>query len=327
MSKNLDCAIVRDLLPSYVDGITSEITNHAIEEHLNDCEECSTMLRNMKEPESVKASPKVEVDYLKKVRHRSTLSSIIISITLLLLGISLLMYRFFYIGTKARATDFDFSIQVTDNNLTLNATAKSSTSAISRVVFSESAGIVNVTVYTVPKIFFNSSTYSKEYNAHETVASVRYDDLFLWWEGVAIHPTAAKLYAAVNPYIGNMPANNKIANIIGVSEQFGPYTNELQTSKEPYGWTLDLEVTIDQDDETNAKQIMATDSRLMLATIENLGYVTWKYKTDAGTQVYTVTAKDASDYVGGDIKLFSQSPADLQFILKNYSIVWSSTIY
>ena len=43
-----DCKIIRDLFPSYIDGLTNETTNQYIEEHLKDCEDCKKALENMK---------------------------------------------------------------------------------------------------------------------------------------------------------------------------------------------------------------------------------------------------------------------------------------
>lgn len=41
---NLRCEIIQDLLPLYHDGVTSQITNQAIETHLSQCEGCSLEL-------------------------------------------------------------------------------------------------------------------------------------------------------------------------------------------------------------------------------------------------------------------------------------------
>ena len=45
MSDKLRCEIVQDLLPSYVDGLTSDETNEAIKDHLADCVSCRDMYR------------------------------------------------------------------------------------------------------------------------------------------------------------------------------------------------------------------------------------------------------------------------------------------
>ncbi len=46
-----DCEIVRDLLPLYVDEICSEKSRELVDEHLQECGECSEMLRKLKKTE------------------------------------------------------------------------------------------------------------------------------------------------------------------------------------------------------------------------------------------------------------------------------------
>ena len=46
--KNKDCELVKDLLPSYVDGLTSDETNEFIESHVKECPECKALLNDMK---------------------------------------------------------------------------------------------------------------------------------------------------------------------------------------------------------------------------------------------------------------------------------------
>ncbi len=38
MERRLDCAIVKDLLPLYVEGMVSNVSKESIEEHLKSCE-------------------------------------------------------------------------------------------------------------------------------------------------------------------------------------------------------------------------------------------------------------------------------------------------
>ena len=44
----MKCEIIRDLLPSYIDGLTSAESNEVIEEHLQECRECREYLEDMK---------------------------------------------------------------------------------------------------------------------------------------------------------------------------------------------------------------------------------------------------------------------------------------
>lgn len=70
MKNELSCEIVRDLLPSYVDKLTSPQTNEAVEGHLTGCAQCRAVYAQMTgaEPEPASDSEQREVDYLKKVR-------------------------------------------------------------------------------------------------------------------------------------------------------------------------------------------------------------------------------------------------------------------
>ena len=50
MKNDLTCEVVQDLLPSYVDGLTSDVSNQAVEQHLKTCESCRKLYREMQEP-------------------------------------------------------------------------------------------------------------------------------------------------------------------------------------------------------------------------------------------------------------------------------------
>ncbi len=88
MNKNMDCRIIQDLLPSYVDGLTSDYTNQVIEEHMKQCEPCKEMLERMQEPEKHIDSIEKEVDYMKKVRSRMSrlLITALIAVAFLIIG-------------------------------------------------------------------------------------------------------------------------------------------------------------------------------------------------------------------------------------------------
>ena len=45
----IPCAIIKDLLPLYIDGLTSEETNALVEEHLAECDGCRLTYQVMKD--------------------------------------------------------------------------------------------------------------------------------------------------------------------------------------------------------------------------------------------------------------------------------------
>lgn len=44
----IDCNIIRDLLPLYIDNLTSEQSNKTVEKHIEECEECRIMFNTLK---------------------------------------------------------------------------------------------------------------------------------------------------------------------------------------------------------------------------------------------------------------------------------------
>ena len=73
MKNDLTCAVVRDLLPSYVEGLTSDETNTAVERHLSACPDCMARKNAMAAPAepAETAEQSREVDYLKTVKRKS----------------------------------------------------------------------------------------------------------------------------------------------------------------------------------------------------------------------------------------------------------------
>ncbi len=59
--------------------------------------------------------------------------------------------------------------------------------------------------------------------------------------GDLISSLANELYRARNPYIGDASADGRLSGTLGISRELGSFKNELQTSGEPYGWTLNFE--------------------------------------------------------------------------------------
>jgi len=89
----LKCNIVKDLLPSYIDGLTSEESNQEISEHIENCTDCNNVYVKMQEPVSIdKPAENNKIDFLKKVKQKSTRRiTIIISIIILLTIVYIVM--------------------------------------------------------------------------------------------------------------------------------------------------------------------------------------------------------------------------------------------
>lgn len=67
MSK-LSCNVIRDLLPTYLDGICSEESKLLVEEHLADCEKCKAFVKEIHVQETKADSSGEQVHYFKKAK-------------------------------------------------------------------------------------------------------------------------------------------------------------------------------------------------------------------------------------------------------------------
>lgn len=72
MKSKIPCDVIKDLLPLYVDGLVSENTGREVESHIDECVECSNVLKSMQNPESsVTEEEEKEIKFLRKNRRRN----------------------------------------------------------------------------------------------------------------------------------------------------------------------------------------------------------------------------------------------------------------
>lgn len=72
-----ECNVIKDLLPLYIDNLVSEDTKNYVEAHVNECEECSNMIKIMKDINNKKIEEeanedKIELNHLKKYKRKMT---------------------------------------------------------------------------------------------------------------------------------------------------------------------------------------------------------------------------------------------------------------
>ena len=92
MKKEIECKVVEDLLFGYVDKTLNNESKKIVENHLKDCKECKEKLNEILEEN--KQNEKIqqrEIDYLKKIKTKSRIKSILIAIGIIIL-ILLLLY-------------------------------------------------------------------------------------------------------------------------------------------------------------------------------------------------------------------------------------------
>ncbi|PKM50454.1 MAG: hypothetical protein CVV02_10965 [Firmicutes bacterium HGW-Firmicutes-7] len=87
MKKELTCSIVQDLLPNYIEKLTSDDTNIAIEEHLDTCEDCKEAYEQMVDDiDNIEKIPVIELKFLKKVKRTRLLAAVLCVVLTLVLS-------------------------------------------------------------------------------------------------------------------------------------------------------------------------------------------------------------------------------------------------
>jgi len=103
----MKCEIIKDLLPSYIDGLTSSESNLEIEEHLNNCPQCKEIFEQMKAEVRVENTEynKEKIRPFKKL-NRKVLKAVLITLTVCTLAVVSYLY-FFGFGWKVNSDDMN----------------------------------------------------------------------------------------------------------------------------------------------------------------------------------------------------------------------------
>lgn len=112
MNEKKECKIVQDLLPNYIEKVTTEETNSYIEGHLKTCEECQKVYSSM--TESLNTKPTVEekeVRYMKKFHKQLKVLKIILLVIVLFFVFSIgrKTYILCSLGSKWEETEKQLS--------------------------------------------------------------------------------------------------------------------------------------------------------------------------------------------------------------------------
>ncbi len=306
MINHIDCEIIQDLLPSYIDGLTCEKTNAVIEEHLAGCEKCRKVLASMKgaseEIPEITREDKKAIDFLKKNKKRNRRILIGSIVSALLLVLIIMAVRVFAIGTKNAPDWMVVNLNVSNNLLEFTAMPTGSGNAVASLTYIEEDGVVTIQARTVLVSPLHKGTLDGNYTASEPIKEVRIAGRIVWADGATVTPLASDLYSTRHSYIGDMPANGRTALAMNMSTYLGSYTNELETASEPYGWKIILSEDIPDNILAQKKQDMVAFGYIFIGLIDNLDHVTFIYQSGGAENSLTVTAEEASEFLGEDIK-------------------------
>lgn len=339
MKNDLTCGVVRDLLPNYIDGLLCGESRQAVDRHLAGCSSCAAVLASMGEPGPEAAEQTREVDYLKRVKkrnHRMIAAAVVCTAVVLLLG---LLAKLFVIGTPLQPQSVAvMEAAVEEDVLRLSLMSAWSANAFHGWRVETENGIASIyarDVLVSPLFPSGSGRVEVPLEGVQEVWLGGVSGRLLWQDGVIISPLALELWDARAPYCGDPAATGRIADILRLFDRTGSYSVSLQTSKHPYGCTLEFANRLN-DEQLN---VVTCYNLLSLALVDNLeaSLFTHPVPEDHSDPTQTVTAGMWLDGVNetvlpslveeynrangtdwepeASIKDYARSPADLQRLL------------
>lgn len=111
----INCNIIKDLLPLYIDNLTSNESNEIIEEHLNSCNECQIVYEQMNAPIEAEQEQnrENEIDYLKKVKTKTIKNYVFV---FSIIAIVAILTFVFLIGIRVKSDNVNIVANVYDEN-------------------------------------------------------------------------------------------------------------------------------------------------------------------------------------------------------------------
>ena len=327
MKNDLTCGVVRDLLPSYVEGLTSTESNTAVERHLSGCPDCA-QLRTALAGAPKQAAPEdaKEVDYLKKVKRRGwrrVAAAVAVTVLLFTAGVAA---KLFVIGTPIQTQGMSWVISTdVPGQLDIRVySIWSGTACRQWETEQEPEGIVRVTCRQVlPSPLSNSGDYRAVLNT-EGVNAVYLGDQLIWQGGIEISPQIDRIYQAQTLYVGNAPAVGQVLSA-GRFDWIGDYTIELQTSTQPYRLTLNFSAPHTPGGIRLSETGLYQDMAAVLAIIGNLDEIECAFRDENGqpwSRVLTVEElnQDLPQIVADYNERFSHGkPCPLYDDVKDYA--------
>lgn len=337
MKNDLTCGVVRDLLPSYIEGLLGEDSREAVDRHLETCPACAAQKEAMAAMPGAEAKKEAakEVDFLKRVKKGTVHKIVLAVVCTVLLVVGGYLLKEFVIGRTPDAEHISIENPQVDaeNNLNLLADTYWGAYELRGLKSTEENGILT---YTAREVRVNPfQTAQGGYRKQIPLLSIPLKGLdevwicgrLVWQDGMVIDRDTLLLLDAKTPYCGDAPALGNIAKLLQVGSRIGRYNISLQTSERPYRWTLEFEET-----EETTSEISGLSRFLgyqMLALVENLDEVCFQYPSSSGfftaeiasnslarlTEVYN--DKHATSWpVHESIKEYAESPLEYQRMVK-----------
>ena len=321
--QKIPCEIIRDLMPLYLDGLTNEVSGREIERHMEECGECRERFQRLQinintQGAEKRSERKNEIDYLKKVK-KSARGKAAVSIVAVLAFVFLAVFlKLYVIGSPDRSYMVLYT-NVYEDYFEISGMSYSSAHAVARYrIEKKPDGTTELVLYTCLPSFFNrSGSFQAQIDFEEIGSGLRAGGVTIKPDGTVIGKMANVVYGARNPYVGDVSADGRLVQALGMTGTVGGATTQLQTSSEPYGWNFHFTDSVKNS--ARFEEMMRNYACVLIAMTDNLSEVGWTYTVElnegAVERTSGITQEECDAYVGSPVKGFAESPEKVQELL------------
>ena len=323
MKNRIPCEIIKDLLPSYIDELTSEQTNAIVKEHLLSCKECRETAKRMGKAEDIiTEEDEREIDFLKKSKKKTVATLVMLSVMILCLCIMIMSLIRLESGLPIPKENIQINqLEVEGKTLNIGGYVDGHPNDVKEVEFWQDNGIVYVSVR--PSIFsiHTQNGFKEEYVAYEEIQGVCLTDEFIYFEGEEIDGVTSKIYNSKQPYVGNVSLVQRAISDVGLGKFLGEYELKIQSEKMPYGITLASDRQFGSDIRNDVEMRMKQYATILIGVIDNLSYVTCEFYIDDELTAITVDVEEANALAGNPVKEQLENPVKLKEMLKTIGFI------
>ena len=305
MKNDLSCDVVKDLLPSYIDELTSADSNKAVGEHLSKCESCREAYKAMcPDKESAEANIQKEVDYLKSIKKKNgkkIRTAVLWTMGSLLVAFVVFIATMLFIVGKP-VNGYTDRPAVTEKDGILYLEFHNPNSAYSyahwKIDYTDPSGgkgyeqscNVKISARAPMRSFFYPSGDNVIKIDLTDVDSVSFMGFLLWQDGLIIRPEAEQIFSHQRPYAGSAPDMGFVLGALKLPSKDA--TSSIQSDSEPYGWTIHYKQPLNAIDEFQVTQ----NAPIILALVDNLGEFGFTYPDGNGGEIeHCFSVDDANE--------------------------------
>lgn len=235
------------------------------------------------------------IEYKDKEKKKALLQTIAWLLFFFLLIGGLNVWNLFIRGTKE--TFVSYHVKESNGTISIFGNLLNKEKVYNHVSVTTENGTMKIMPFSSYQSIFNkNNSFNLNYSL-KGIEKVYFLNELVWQDEKVISKLANQLYEVKNPYIGNMPANGKIASLLEIQPTLGNFKTSLITSQKPYEWNFLFEKQYSKEDSIYLNKMMNQYAVLLLALTDNLDVVKWTWSDGITTSENSVTTDQVNQKI------------------------------